>query len=166
MRRRRAPLGQAPAATMAPNIRAIRSTEPSIRGPSTAPASAGPGQKQVKDEGKDDGQDGVPNSEAVQWLPSGSTSAESRFRQDRRNDAIFRAMRPSACSNSVLASFGFDELRVYAEGAAVNLRSGTAHETLVDIPPRRRYFPQHPRMPGTMSAPGDVAASTSFRHMS
>src|ERR1700733_15703252 len=34
---------------------------------------------------------------------------------------------------------GFDELRVLAEGSAVNLRSDTAHEALVDVTPRRRH---------------------------
>ena len=48
---------------------------------------------------------------------------------------------------------GFDELRVLAEGAAVNLRSDSAHETLVDVPPRRRHLPQHPRTAGHHDRP-------------
>src|ERR1700729_4338305 len=48
---------------------------------------------------------------------------------------------------------GFDELRVLAEGAAVNLLSDTAHEALVDVSPRRRHLPQHPRTAGHHDRP-------------
>jgi hypothetical protein len=48
---------------------------------------------------------------------------------------------------------GLNQVRILAEGAAVNLRSDSAHETFVNVPPRRRDLPQHPRTAGHHDRP-------------